>query len=51
MKRKWRTGYGVARDIHSVQGWKEREREREVGGKMRMKVGTFVADDGSALAL
>lgn len=44
MKRKWRTGYGVARGIH-VQGW------REVGGKMRMKVGTFVADDGSALVL
>lgn len=49
MKRKWRTGYGGARGIH-VRGW------REVGGKMRMKVGTFVADDdddddGSALAL
>lgn len=28
-----------------AQGW------REVGGKMRMKVGTFVTDDGSALAL
>jgi hypothetical protein len=29
----------------------ERERERDIGGKMRLKVGTFVADDGSALVL
>lgn len=34
--------------------WYSRARTRvegEVGGKMRMKVGAFVADDGSALAL